>query len=81
MSTVIRPRKSPGTLSTLSPKKSLICVLAIVMAMPFVNPTTTGRGMNFTAVPRPVAPSRTSSTPAISVHMYRPSRPYFVTIP
>ena len=40
--------------------------------MPFVKPTTTGRGMNCTAVPSPVTPAATSSTPAIIVHMNRP---------
>ena len=58
------------------PKKSLICVLAITTAMPFVKPMTTGRGMNWTAVPMPVRPMITSSTPAIIVHMNRPSTPY-----
>ena len=43
--------------------------------MPLVNPTTTGRGMKLTAAPMPVAPSRTSITPAIIVHMNRPSTP------
>ena len=38
------------------PKKSLICVLAMTSAMPLVNPMTTGRGMNLTAVPVPVRP-------------------------
>ena len=70
-----RPRKSPGTGPVCRPKKSLICVLAIMTAMPLVNPTTTGRGMNFTAVPNPVAPRMTRMTPAISVHMNRPSTP------
>src|ERR1700681_1280107 len=77
----MRARNSPGTLSTLRPKKSLIWVLAMMTAMPFVNPTTTGRGMYFTAVPSPVTPKMTSSTPAISVHMNNPSRPYRATIP
>ena len=77
----MRAANSPGTLSMCSPKKSLICVLAMITAMPLVNPTTTGRGMNFTAFPRPVMPRNTSITPAISVHMYRPSTPYFETIP
>ena len=45
------------------------CVLAIKIAIPLVNPTTTGRGMNFTAVPSPVTPMTTSMTPAITVHM------------
>ena len=46
-----------------------ICVLAIRMAIPLVNPTTIGRGINFTAEPMPVAPSTISSTPAMIVHM------------
>jgi hypothetical protein len=41
----IRPRNSPGSCGTWSPKKSLICVLAMITAMPFVKPITTGRGM------------------------------------
>lgn len=45
------------------------------MAIPLVNPITTGRGMNFTAVPSPVIPMTISSTPAITVHMYSPSTP------
>ena len=42
-------------------------------AMPLVNPITTGLGMNRTAVPVPVTPMITSSTPAIMVHMNKPS--------
>ena len=49
--------------------------------MPLVNPMTTGRGMYFTAVPRPVMPRRIKITPAMSVHMNRPSRPCAATMP
>ena len=49
--------------------------------MPFVNPTTTGRGMKRTAVPVPVTPRMTSMTPAIIVHMKRPEMPCWATIP
>ena len=63
------------------PKKSRICVLAMSTAIPFVNPTTTGRGMKVTAAPIPVAPRTTRMTPAIIVHMNRPSMPYVETIP
>ena len=49
--------------------------------MPLVKPSTTGRGMNFTAAPSPVAPMTNSSTPAIMVHMNRPSTPCLATIP
>jgi hypothetical protein len=44
-------------------------------AMPFVKPITTGRGMYLTAVPMPVRPMTTRTTPAISVHMKSPSSP------
>ena len=77
----MRPRKSPGTLSIFSPKKSLICVLAISTAIPFVNPITTGRGMKRTAVPKPVAPIITNRIPAINVQRNNPSTPYLETIP
>ena len=75
-----RPRKSPGTCCTAMPKKSLTWVLAMRSAMPFVKPMTTGRGMNRTAVPSPVAPAATSSTPAIIVHMKRPETPCSATM-
>ena len=80
-STCIRPTNSPGTSAIRSPKKSLIWVLAIRTAMPLVKPTTTGRGMNLTVDPRPVSPMMTSRTPAIIVHMNRPSMPNSATMP
>jgi hypothetical protein len=70
----MRPRNSPGT-STVRPRKSLSCVLAMTTAIPFVKPMITGRGMYRTAVPDPVMPMMTSITPAIIVHMNRPSTP------
>ena len=80
-STFMRSRKSPGSVDVVRPKKSRICVLAISTPMPFVNPMTTGRGMNLTAVPRPVKPRTMRMTPAMSVHMNRPSSPWVATIP
>src|SRR3984885_15651440 len=53
----------------------------MMTAMPFVKPTTTGRGMNLTAVPKPVAPNINRSTPAIMVHINNPPMPYLATIP
>ena len=50
-------------------------------AMPLVNPITTGRGMYFTAVPRPLNPRAASIIPDIIVHMNSPSTPYLATIP
>src|SRR4051812_38665836 len=52
---------------TWSPKKSLISFEAIIIAIPFVNPIVTDRGMNRTVVPRPVMPITISITPAIAV--------------
>ena len=76
-----RSANSPAPLGHAQPRKSLICVLAMSTAMPLVKPTTTGRGMNRTAVPMPVAPSTTRMTPAIIVHMNRPSTPCAATMP
>ena len=42
------------------------------MAMPLVNPMTTGRGMKRTAEPRPVSPMASRMMPAMSVTMARP---------
>ena len=64
---ISRGRNTPDGCAIGRPKKSLICVLAISTAMPFVNPITTGRGMKRTAVPIPVTPSSKISTPAMSV--------------
>ena len=50
-------------------------------AIPFVKPTTTGRGMNRTTLPVPVTPSTTRMTPAIIVQMNRPDTPYCATMP
>jgi hypothetical protein len=38
------------------PRKSLICVLAITMAIPLVKPRTIGLGMDRTTVPVPMIP-------------------------
>src|SRR6266849_5222688 len=77
----MRERNSPGTLSIFNPKKSLSCVLAIMTAIPFVKPTTTGRGMNLTAVPKPVTPRISRRIPAIKVDINSPSTPYFAMMP
>jgi hypothetical protein len=78
----MRPTNSPGTLpAKVIPKKSLSCVLAMTSAIPLVKPMTTGRGMNRTAVPEPVRPITTRTTPAIIVHMNRPSTPYLAMMP
>ncbi len=75
-----RPMNSPGT-AISRPRKSRSWVLAITTAMPLVKPMITGRGMYFTAEPVPVSPMMTSITPAINVHMNRPSTPYCAMMP
>jgi hypothetical protein len=60
---------SLGTSVIVKPRKSLIWVETINTAMPFVKPMTIGRGMNFTAVPRPVNAMTSRMTPAIIVTM------------
>ena len=78
----MRGTSSAGTGSDNGiPSRSLICVLAMTSAMPLVNPMTTGLGMNRTAVPVPVKPMITSSTPAIMVHMNKPSMPCSAMMP
>ena len=71
---------SPGT-AISRPRKSFSWVLAMTSAMPLVKPMITGLGMYFTAVPVPVSPITTSITPAINVHINRPSTPYFAMMP
>jgi hypothetical protein len=46
-----------------------------------VNPIITGRGINFTADPKPVTPIITSRPPAISVTSDNPSNPNRATMP
>ena len=77
----MRSKNSLGFPASFSPRKSLICVDAMSSAMPFVNPRTTGRGMNFTAWPRPVSARNSRMTPAIIVTISRPERPSLATMP
>ena len=65
---ISRGRNTPEGDAIFNPSRSLTCVLAIKSAIPFVNPTTTGRGRNRTAAPRPVRPINTSRMPASNVH-------------
>ena len=77
----IRAMNSPGSVPMASPSASLICVDAMRMAMPLVKPIRIGRGMNLTAVPRPVTARPTSSTPAIIVTISSPERPCCAMMP
>jgi len=76
----IRAKNSLGGW-TCRPSASLICVVAMSRAMPFVKPTTTGRGMNFTAWPSPVTARNTRMTPAIIVTIIRPEGPCAAMMP
>ena len=77
----MRAKNSLGFPASFSPRKSLICVEAMSSAMPFVKPRTTGRGMNFTAWPRPVSARNSRMTPAIIVTISRPERPCLAMMP
>ncbi len=80
-SAAIREKNSLGTGDTRRPSRSLICVDAMSRAMPLVKPSTTGRGMNLTALPRPVMASTSSITPAIIVTISRPETPCLAMMP
>ncbi len=80
-SAAMRAKNSLGESGSVRPRKSLIWVEAISTAMPFVNPSTTGRGMNLTACPRPVTARNTRITPAIIVTMRSPDRPCVAMMP
>ena len=71
--------KSGGNLFC-SPKKSRICVLMMMIAMPLVKPVTTGYGMYLMSVPNLLAPSTIKITPAIIAQTTSASGPCFITI-
>ena len=68
--------KSLGTVSIVSPNRSLICVVKMVSAIPLVNPTTMGYGIYLIIVPKCSTPNIIRNTPAISVAIVSPSNPY-----
>ena len=65
------PKKSPGILGTVRPRKSFTCDSAISTAMPLVKPMITEMGMKRTSVPSLNSPIRNSSTPDMAVAMIR----------
>src|ERR1041384_35987 len=69
------PRKSGGTSPMFRPRKSLTCEENMMSAMPLVNPTTTGYGMNLIAEPNRATPMMMRATPAMIVAMASPSSP------
>ncbi len=77
----MRNRNSLGTVPVSRPRKSLICVEAIKTAIPFVKPIVTGRGIYFTAEPKPVTAMSKRITPAMIVMINRPGTPCVATIP
>ena len=72
---------NPEGTSISIPRKSLICVEKIVSAIPLVNPTTIGYGMNLKMAPIRHSPITTSITPAMIVAIIRPCIPYSATTP
>jgi hypothetical protein len=77
----IRAKNSLGFPLIFSPRKSLIWVEAISRAIPLVKPMTMGRGINLTAVPKPVKPRNSKITPAIIVTISKPESPCRAMIP
>ena len=82
------PTKFPGIFENPSgkteiesPRKSPICPVAIVTAIPAVNPVTIVYGINFTSPPILNAPSIIKRIPAITVAAASPEYPYFATTP
>ena len=72
--------KPEGT-SIVKPKKSFIWVEKIVSAIPLVNPTTIGYGMNLKMTPILKTPMMIRIMPAIIVAIVRPDIPYWPTMP
>ena len=64
-----------------SPKKSLICPITIVTAIPLVNPVTIVYGINLINPPSLKTPIRIKITPARIVAATRPAIPFCATIP
>ena len=60
-------KKSSGIFSISSPRKSFTCVDIIKIAIPFVNPTTSGRGIYLMAFPIFANPIIIRNIPAIMV--------------
>ena len=74
--------KLAGTSPAISnPKKSFICVEKIVKAIPEVNPTIIGYGINFIMSPNFKTPIKISKTPAIQVAIANPLVPYSEIMP
>ena len=56
-------RISPGSSVTLSPKNARIWLANMITAIPAVNPTVTGNGMNLMKVPSRIRPAEASIRP------------------
>ena len=73
--------KSLGTDAIVSPSKSFTCVVKMVSAIPEVKPTMMGYGIYLMMVPKWSTPNIIRNTPAISVAIVRPSKPYCWMMP
>ena len=72
---------STGDSRKVSPRKSLICPMKIVTAIPVVNPVVMVYGMNRIRLPRHRKPMIMRMRPARMVATASPSIPFFMTIP
>ena len=72
---------STGEVWNVSPRKSLICPIRIVTAIPNVNPVVIVYGMKRIRLPNLRNPITTRIIPAIIVATTSPSMPFSATIP
>ena len=72
---------SIGEFTNVSPRKSLICPIAIVTAIPSVKPVVIVNGINFMSAPSLNTPIRIKIIPASIVARTSPSIPFLATIP
>ena len=63
-----------------APVRAGTCCRKMIVAIPRVNPSMTGHGMNDTARPSRATPARTTRTPAMSVTTATAPTPCFATI-
>src|SRR6476660_1447551 len=73
-------RSTPDPEGTDTPSAAGTCWSAITVAMPTVNPSTTGHGTKATKRPRPLSPSTTNIAPASTATTATPAAPNAATI-
>ena len=72
---------STGEFLNVRPKKSLICPIKIVTAIPEVKPVVIVNGINLIRLPNLQTPITISITPAMRVAITSPENPFVAIIP